>query len=314
MITIGIDVSKKTMVGVAINRFSKIKEEFNFGNNKVEIDNWISCIINRYKNITVASEATAEYHRLLALSCLDKGIGYRLLNPIVTKQFTKATVRKRKTDKQDALIIAKLALTGVGNMVTKKSFDTTKSYTRTAAKLVHLEGTLKLVAKRFEELVPNDKGAFQTLTRCIKQLQKSTKFLRKRGISKTNKDDVKLLETIPGVGRIIAPVLLSEIGDINNFKTIKSLVAYAGIDPRVKQSGMGLKHNTHLTKRGSPYLRQLLFQAASIAKIHNEELRNYYQKKRDEGKRYKEATIATSRKLLYRVYAVLKRKTAYIVR
>ena len=314
MITIGIDVSKKTMVGVAINRFSKIKETYLFENNKNGINKWLEGVISKFKNITVASEATAEYHRLLALSCIEKGIGYRLLNPIVTKQFTKATVRKRKTDKQDALIIAKLALTGVGNMVTKKSFDTTKSYTRTAAKLVHLEGTLRLVARRFEELIPDDKGAFKSLTRCIRQLEKCTKFLRKRGISKTNKDDVRLLETIPGIGRIIAPVLLSEIGDINNFKTIKSLVAYAGIDPRVKQSGIGLKHNTHLTKRGSPYLRQSLFQAASIARIHDEELRNYYQKKRDEGKRYKEATIATSRKLLYRVYAVIKRKTAYIVR
>lgn len=250
MITIGIDVSKKTMVGVAINRFSKVKETYLFENNKDGIDKWLGEITSKFKNITVASEATAEYHRLLALSCIEKGISYRLLNPIVTKQFTKATVRKRKTDKQDALIIAKLALTGAGNMVTKKSFDTTKSYTRTAAKLVHLEATLKLVAKRFEELVPNDKGAFKSLTKCIKQLQKTTKFLRKRSVSKTNKDEIKLLETIPGIGRIIAPVLLSEIGDINNFKTQKSLVAYAGIDPRVKQSGIGLKHNTHLTKRG----------------------------------------------------------------
>lgn len=314
MITIGIDVSKETMVGVALNRFSKVKEEFNFENNKIDIDKWISSITSKYKKITVASEATAEYHRLLALSCLKSGLSYRLLNPIITKQFTKATVRKRKTDKQDALIIAKLALTGAGNMVTQRNFDTTKSYTRTAAKLVHIENTLKLVAKRFLELVPNDKGSHKSLTNCIKKLKIATKFLRKRGISKTNKSDIKLLETIPGVGPIIAPVLVSEIGDINNFKNVKSLVAFAGIDPKVKQSGVGLKHNTHLTKRGSPYLRQSLFQAASIGRIHDTELKNYYQKKRDEGKRYKEATVAVSRKVLNRVYSVLKRKTPFVVR
>ncbi len=302
------------MVGVALNRFSKVKEEFEFGNNKDGIENWVSYIVGKYKNITVASEATAEYHRNLALACLKSGLNYRLLNPIITKQFTKATVRKRKTDKQDALIIAKLALTGAGNMVNYKSFDTTKSYSRTAAKLVHLENTLRLVARRFLELVPNDKGSYKSLVKCISQLKSSAKFLRKKGVSKISKDQIKLLSTIPGVGPIIAPVLISEIGDINNFKNVKSLVAFAGIDPKVKQSGIGLKHNTHLTKRGSPYLRQSLFQAASIARIHDKELMYYYQKKRDEGKRYKEATVAVSRKVLNRVYAVLKRQTPFVVR
>jgi transposase len=314
MITIGIDVSKKTLVGVALNQFSKVKETYTFTNDKNGVEKWLDQIISKYKNITIASEATAEYHRLLALSCLKSDLNYRLLNPIVTKQFTKATVRKRKTDLTDALIIAKLALSGAGNMVTEADFDTTKAYTRVASKLVHLEQTLKLVKYRFSNLVPDDKLTTKALDRCIKELKNGTKTFRKKALSKNDKGKIKLLETIPGIGPIVASVIVSEIPDINKFKSAKSLVAYAGIDPKVKQSGVGLKHNTHLTKRGSPYLRQSLFQAANIARVHDKELKAYYQKKRDEGKRYKEAVIATSRKLVYRAYAVLKRGTPFVVR
>jgi transposase len=71
------------------------------------------------------------------------------------------------------------------------------------------------------------------------------------------------------------------------------------------------KHNTKLTKRGSPYLRQALYQAAFVGRVHDKELKAYYEKKRAEGKKYKEAVVATSRKMLYRVNAVLKRQTPY---
>ena len=62
--------------------------------------------------------------------------------------------------------------------------------------------------------------------------------------------------SIPGVGTTIATTLISEIGSIIRFPSGDCLIAFTGLDPRVKQSGIGLHHNTHLTKRGSPYLRR----------------------------------------------------------
>ena len=311
MITIGIDVAKETLVGVILSRSSKILDSFTVENSPQEINNWLQLTREKYTHITVASEATAEYHRTLAMSCLEYKIPFRLLNPIVTKQFTKATVRKRKTDISDALTIAKLAQAGEGTMISEKSFDVAKSYSRTAAKLVQVESKLRLIQKRIFALSPDDQKSFNELGRCIFQLESSTQAFRKQATRRIDEQKVKLLESIPGVGEIIATVLVAEIGDIENFKRAKALVAFAGIDPKVKQSGSGLKYNTHLTKRGSPYLRQALFQAAAVSRQHDPELRAYYEKKRSEGKRYKEATIATSRKLLYRVYAVLKRQTPY---
>ena len=311
MITIGIDVSKGELVGVALNRSAKIVGSFTLPNTASEIDQWLQAITGKYSHLTVASEATAEYHRSLALACLGSKIPFRLLNPIVTKQFTRSTVRRKKTDTSDALTIAKLALTGEGTLLTESSFDMTKSYSRTAAKLVAVTTKLRLIQHRFGTLAPQDTASRDTLEKCIVQLKDSILTFRKQAANRVDNQQSKLLQSIPGIGETIAAVLVAEIGNIEQFKSGKSLAAFAGLDPRVKQSGKGLKHNTHLTKRGSPYLRQALFQAAVVGRQHDPELKAYYEKKRSEGKRYKEAVVATSRKLLYRVCAVLKRQTPY---
>ncbi len=311
MIVVGVDVSKETLIGVVLNRSSRSVGSFTIGNNREEINSWVTKMCLKYRQLLVASEATAEYHRTLALLCLEYKIPFRLLNPIVTKQFTRSTVRKKKTDPADALTIAKLAQAGEGAVVTEKSFDITKSYSRIASKLVQIEQKLHLMQLRFSSLTPEDKEAHESFEKCISQLKQSVLDFRAQALSRVDRTQLKLLLSIPGIGETIATTLVAEIGDISNFKSGKALVAYAGIDPRVKQSGRGLHHNTHLTKRGSPYLRQALFQAAFVARVHDEQLKEYYQKKIAEGKRYKEATIATSRKLLYRVYAVLKRQTPY---
>ncbi len=73
---------------------------------------------------------------------------------------------------------------------------------------------------------------------------------------------------IPVVGEITAITILSEIGDIHNFNSSKQLVAYAGIDPSVHQSGSYTARNSKNSKRGTPYLRKALYQAtvAGISK------------------------------------------------
>ena len=94
------------------------------------------------------------------------------------------------------------------------------------------------------------------------------------GMRKLRKTDCtlqKLLTSIPGVGPTIADILIAEIGKIDRFHSGKSIVAFAGIDPRVKQSGMSLKRNTRITKRGSPHLRHILYFATVVAQLHNKD-------------------------------------------
>ena len=125
---------------------------------------------------------------------------------------------------------------------------------------------------------------------------------------------IQLLTSIPGIGFKSAFTIWTEIGDINRFNSPKKLVAFAGLDPRIRQSGHCLNNQGKLTKRGSPHLRQALFVAASIARMHDPELKAYYEKKRSEGKKYTVAVCAVARKLINRIYIVWKRQTPYVKR
>ena len=119
------------------------------------------------------------------------------------------------------------------------------------------------------------------------------------------------LHTIPGVGMIAAATILAEIGDIHRFKSAAALVAYAGIDPSVRQSGQFHSVHNHMSKRGSPYLRHAIFLAASTCSLHESPLNAYYLKKKTQGKHHLTAVGAVSRKLTSIIYAVLRDKAPY---
>lgn len=119
------------------------------------------------------------------------------------------------------------------------------------------------------------------------------------------------LHTIPGIGMIAAATILAEIGDINRFKSSSALVAFAGIDPTVRQSGEFNSTHNHMSKRGSPYLRHAIFLAATTCSFHNSPLNAYYKKKRDQGKHHLTATGAVARKLTTVIYAVLRDSKPY---
>lgn len=122
------------------------------------------------------------------------------------------------------------------------------------------------------------------------------------------------ITTIPGVGPVTGAALLAEIGDVTRFATLQALVAYAGIDPTVFDTGQFEGDRMHMSKRGSPYLRNALWLAATGCRLHNPELRAFYDKKRAEGKKHGVAQGAVCRKLLSRVYVILKEQRPYEIR
>jgi transposase len=137
--------------------------------------------------------------------------------------------------------------------------------------------------------------------------------IRAEGIKEVDAVQKDLLVSIPGIGDTLAATIVSEVGDIKRFRNVKAFIAFAGLDPKVRQSGTSLNRNSKITKRGSPYLRRAAYIGASIAQRYDVSLKEYHLKKRVEGKRYKEATVANARHLLARAYAVLKRGTPYVV-
>lgn len=314
MIIIGFDVSKNELVGVRTNKSADIKEKIVLENTREKIDPFLDGVKEQYPHLTISSEATADYHRTLAQGCLERGIPFRLLNPILTKQFTRATIRKRKTDLTDAHIIAKLTLQGEGTLLAASSFDPAKSLARTASKVNRLLKMFSAISARMERVFPDQETVIAEMKKHLSPLQETVEKLRKEARDHIDEKVYMLLCSITGIGPTLAPMIIAEIGDIARFPSGKSLVAYAGLDPKVKQSGISMKRNTKITKRGSPYLRHAVYIAATIAKRRDPELKMYFEKKINEGKRYKEATVATARKILYRVYAVWKRGTPYVKR
>ena len=180
-----------------------------------------------------------------------------------------------------------------------------KSHNRlTKAKAISIK---EAAADTFGIKIAQDAFSFQ-----LKQLIDRMNFLDKQiealdiEIMKYYEQFDCYLHTIPGIGIIGAATILAEIGDISRFKNSSALVAFAGIDPTVRQSGEFNSTHNHMSKRGSPYLRHAIFLAATTCSFHNSPLNAYYKKKRDQGKHHLTATGAVARKLTTVIYAVLR--------
>jgi transposase len=124
----------------------------------------------------------------------------------------------------------------------------------------------------------------------------------------------QFITSIPGIGPVTGAAILSEIGDIQRFESPEKLVAYAGLDASVYQTGQFEASVAHISKRGSPYLRHALWQAATVAARHDPDLLAFYQAKRKEGKHHNVVIGAVSRKLVARVFIVLKEQRPYRIR
>lgn len=311
MTIIAFDVSKDELVGVRADKNGAVKEHFTVPNTGGHIKAFLDALPPPH-NLLMGSESTGEYHRELAWQAVERGIPFKLLNPVLTKQFTRSTVRKKKTDRTDAAIIARLLARHEGNLVSKESLNPVKQVNRTANSINTLKKSLSAMLIHLQHVCPGETAVLGRVEAARTTLEDTVVCLQAHVQERTDKALKKLLMSIPGVGARIAATLIAELGTIHRFNHGKQLVAYAGLDPKVNQSGTSLHHNTKLTKRGSPCLRQAAYLAAFIAVRHDPDLKRYFEKKMNEGRCYREAVVATARKVLYRVYAVWKRGTPYV--
>ena len=153
----------------------------------------------------------------------------------------------------------------------------------------------------------------------IKMLIEQISFIQNQVSDVENEIEVLLeklnspITTIPGIGSVNAATILGEIGDIKRFSNPSKLVAYAGLDASVSQSGEYESTYNHMSKRGSPYLRRALFQSALRAEFCDPIFSAYYQKKIAEGKHHLVATNAVARKLCHTIFAILTKNEPYHV-
>lgn len=130
-------------------------------------------------------------------------------------------------------------------------------------------------------------------------------------------EQIRLLETIPGIGFLTAVTIMCELGDFSSFQSPKQLLAYFGIDPGVNESGMFKATEVHMSKRGSKLARRSIF-AVALACIRrkkdgtavNPHLYDYYQKK-CVSKPKMVAIGAVMHKVCNIIFAVLRNNCAF---
>ena len=111
--------------------------------------------------------------------------------------------------------------------------------------------------------------------------------------------------SLPGLGAVTCATFLSEVGDVSRFGSAAKLAAYAGLAPRVRQSGTTV-HSVTKPRGGNRRLKRVLVLSASKSILFCDESRAYYERKRSEGRSYGSAVTALARRRLNVMYAMLR--------
>lgn len=263
-------------------------------------------------NVHIGVESTSHYHFLLCVRAKEHGYTPILINPLITNKYSQRNIRKTKTDKIDARIIRYCTVQEEGYPWQETPTTITlKHLVRERDYLAKLEWVLKARGMSIE-----DKGkAMRTLLPTVNNdilsfVEQKMKEVEKQ-LKQHKKEEQLLLQTIPGVGPLTAAACVSEIQDIGKFKQPKHLIAFIGIDPKVHQSGSSIDKYRKISKRGNTILRTRLYNAASVAVLHDNQFKVYFHKKKNQGKPYRVALVATMNKMARVIHSVWTSKTPY---
>lgn len=206
---------------------------------------------------------------------------------------------------EDLLNIDTKKLADLLNQVSKGRYGESRALTK--AKQIQ-----KSALNSFGITVGSDvfKLQIKLLLEQIKLIEEHLKTIEQTMIEISNRQ-THFLTTITGISEVTACVILGEIGSISRFERPEQLVAFAGLDASVHQSGDFNSNRTRLSKRGSPYLRRALWQAAFVASNHDPALSLHYQKLRQRGKAHGTAVGAVARKLTHIIFAILRDNKPY---
>lgn len=307
---LGIDVSKDKF-DVALMLDEAAPDQFKqkvFSNNNDGYNKLIKWLDKRVSEpVHFAMEATNIYWEELAVFLNDKGLTVSVVNPTLVKNEAKSWGVRNKTDKTDATVIARFCAAKKPQAWVAPSAEI-----RELRDLVRYLETLQDERQRYKNRLQTASSELvrASLKQLISFLDAEIGTLKKRISNHINrhpglKKDAELLASIPGIGPKTVAVILSELPDVANFSSSKSVAAYAGLSPMKAESG---KHKgaTRLCKFGNAQLRRALYFPAIAAATHNEYFREFYTRltRRDKCKMI--AIGACMRKLLVTAYGVLR--------
>lgn len=304
LIFIGIDVSKERL-DVAI-RPSGERESVTNDRAGIEV------LIQRLREVQpslIVLEATGGLERGVTRALTSAEFPVVVVNPRQVRDFAKATGQLAKTDRIDALVLARFgeavrpAIRPLPDEMTLELRALTARRRQLTEMIVaernRLSAASKAVRKRIEAHI---RWLESELDRADKALDQ---FIRQSPIWQENQD---LLKSVPGIGPVISRSLLAELPELGKLNR-KQIAALVGIAPFNRDSGTLKGRRTIWGGRAS--VRAVLYMAALVASRRNAVIRAFYTRLRKAGKAPKLALVACMRKLLTILNSMIKHKTRW---
>jgi transposase len=297
---VGIDVSKARL-DVALRPSG---ERFSVENSEKGIGDLVERVRTAGPNLVVL-EATGGLQTALVAALSVAGVSVAVVNPKQVRHFAKATGRLAKTDAIDAEVLAHFAeairpeprplpdelTTELAALMTRR---------RQLVEMITAEGN-RLAACRTPQVRAGIKSHINWLRHELAQLHKDLDGHIRRSPLWREKEN--LLTSVPGVGRVVATTLLTDLPELGRL-TRKQIVALAGVAPMNHDSGkmVGQRH----IWGGRASVRSALYMAALSASRYNPLLSRFYRRLLDGGKPRKVALVACARKLLQILNAMIR--------
>jgi len=267
----------------------------------------------------IVMEWTGGFSRELAewLQGCVGGIPIALVNPCQVKYFGKSLNLRNKTDAVDARLLAAYGQERrpSGWIPPAPEQDQLQSLFRTRAKLIEMLSSLKTRDESCLSLAPE---AAQAQAEVIRVLQTKIKALEAAAEALAGQHprlaaDMRLLQSIKGVGPITAMAVLAEAGDLRRFRRGRQLTAFLGVSPKRYESGSSVRGKTRMSRVGGIHVRPVLYMAAVAVTRRACPLGDFYRRLVDAGKPEMVAIGAVMRKMVMIMRAVLVQNRPYEV-
>lgn len=309
-LVVGIDIAKHTFDIATLQANGKHRTKAKLANDPQGFEvlqHWL--LKHADAQAWVVMEATGIYHEALAEWMYERGYRVCVLNPAQVAYYARSQLQRVKTDKVDAKLITDYAHRHQDGL---RAWQPEPPAIRRLKALVHRLKDLQ----ELEQMERNrlDVTSDAQVQASIDSVLEHTRQQVNETLDAINKhfddnNDLKgkrdLLKSIDGVADRTAALILAELGDIQRFEGSRAVTAYAGLNPRLQESG---KHKGHvrISRMGSTFLRAGLYMPAVSALTYNQAIKAMAKRLRERGKTGKQIVCAAMRKLLCIAYGVLK--------
>jgi transposase len=301
---LGIDISKRDFHVALIDEESIGNQVFtNDAKGFRQLSLWLRKVCSG--SVHACMEATGIYWEALAHHLHEERQNVSVINPSQLKAFAASELLRVKTDSVDASLIARFCRSHKPAPWSPPAPGVRELQTL-VRRLDALKGDRHQQLSRFGEakMAPEIKALIKAFDRAILETERKIRLCIKANAEMQAQSD--LLCSIPGVAFRTASVLLAEIFLRTEFAGSKQVVAYAGLAPRIRQSGTSLRINGGLCKIGNSRVRKCLFFPAIVATKRNPILEEFAKRLSARGKAKMSIIGAVMRKLLVLCYGVLK--------